>query len=256
MQEDCQDLCAKVPAFADQHATLKTPRSNRWKTKLERALDLATMAPPISSLATLRLIHWRRAVAGLNLHDSGRYLVVTNNRIWKIDSNRDIIVRRQQLTNWIAVVISGAALVLDLGTKAWVRASLPSPDGLDVASFLALRPRYNEGTTFGLLSGSTALGLLVLVAVNALAVFALWWWAAHTRERWVALGAALMAAGALGNLIDRLLVGMVTDFIGLHLGAWYSPIFNLADLWVIVGLLLALYGPRKPTRHGGNEAAS
>ena len=144
------------------------------------------------------------------------------------------------------MVVFAAALVFDLGTKAWVRASLPSPDGLELGSFLALRPWYNEGTTFGLLTGHTASGLVVLVTVNALAVFALWWWAAHTRERWVVLGAALMAAGALGNLIDRLLVGMVTDFIGVHLDAWYSLVFNLADVWVIVGLVLALYGPPSP----------
>jgi len=49
-----------------------------------------------------------------------------------------------------------------------------------------------------------------------------------------------VSAGALGNLIDRLIVGMVTDFIGLHLGVWYSPIFNLADVWVISLLPTAL----------------
>lgn len=154
----------------------------------------------------------------------------------------------------MAVVVFAAALVLDLGTKVWVRASLPSPHGLDVGPFLSFRPRYNEGTTFGLLSGDTTLGLVVLVTVNVLAVFALWRWIAHTQERWVALGAALMAAGALGNLIDRLLVGMVTDFIALDLGAWYSPIFNLADVWVIVGLLLALYGPSS-LRRGRDEGS-
>lgn len=110
--------------------------------------------------------------------------------------------------------------------------------------FLALRPRYNEGTIFGLLSGHTASDLMILTVVTALAVLALWRWAARTPELWVAVGAALMATGALGNLIDRLMVGMVTDFIGLHLGSWYSPIFNLADLWIIMGVLLVLYGPR------------
>lgn len=168
---------------------------------------------------------------------------LSTNRICEIDSNRDPAAYRRRRSNSVVAAISVAALVLDLGAKAWVRTSLPSPDGLDLIPFVALRPRYNEGTTFGLLSGHTTSGLLILMIVNAFAILVLWRWAARTREWWVAVGTALMAAGALGNLIDRLMTGMVTDFIDLHLGSWQLPIFNLADVWMIIGALLALYGP-------------
>lgn len=153
-----------------------------------------------------------------------------------------------------AAIVSVAALMLDLGTKMWVRASLPSPDGLDPLPFLALRPRYNEGTTFGLLSGGTTLGLTVLVTVTVLAILGLWWWVARAQGPQVIVGAGLMAAGALGNLVDQLTIGMVTDFIGLHVGGWYSVIFNLADIWLVLGSILVFFGSRERRNEGPGEA--
>lgn len=153
-----------------------------------------------------------------------------------------------------AAIVSVAALMLDLGTKMWVRASLPSPDGLDPLPFLALRPRYNEGTTFGLLSGGTTSSLSVLVTVTVLGILGLWWWVARAQGPQVLIGAGLMAAGALGNIVDRLTTGMVTDFIGLHVGGWYSVIFNLADIWVVLGSILVFFGSRESRKEGPGEA--
>ncbi|WP_292581559.1 signal peptidase II [Mesorhizobium sp. 65-26] len=156
----------------------------------------------------------------------------------------DVVSGRIYPVRTAAATISFAALILDLCTKGWVRASLPFPDGLDPLPFVALRPRYNEGTTFGLFSGETTMQLMSLVVVTVLGLVVLCWWFARAREPWVIIGASLMAAGALGNLVDRIVVGMVTDFIGLHLGSWYSPIFNLADIWVVSGSFLVLFGFR------------
>ncbi|WP_137935442.1 signal peptidase II [Mesorhizobium comanense] len=157
-------------------------------------------------------------------------------------------------TKAVAAIVSVAALMLDLGTKMWVRASLPSPDGLDPLPFLALRPRYNEGTTFGLLSGGTTTDLMVLVTVTVLAILGLWWWVARAQGPQVIVGAGLMAAGALGNLVDRLTIGMVTDFIGLHVGGWYSVIFNMADIWVVLGSILVFFGSRERRKEDPGEA--
>ncbi|MCZ8548203.1 signal peptidase II [Mesorhizobium qingshengii] len=170
------------------------------------------------------------------------------------ESKRDVAAGRLRPGKTLAAIVSVAAFVLDLGTKSWVRASLPSPDGLDPLPFLALRPRYNEGTTFGLLSGGTTSSLTVLVTVTVLAVVGLWWWVARAQGPRVILGAGLMAAGALGNLVDRLSIGMVTDFIGLHVGGWYSVIFNLADIWVVLGSILVFFGSRGIHKKGPDEA--
>ena len=161
------------------------------------------------------------------------------------ESERSAVARRLYRAKTVAAAISVTAFVLDLGTKGWVRASLPSPDGFDPLPFLALRPRYNEGTTFGLLSGGTVSSLMVLGTVTVLALLALWWWVARAQGPRVIVGAGLMAAGALGNLVDRLMIGMVTDFIGLHVGGWYSVIFNLADVWIVLGSILVFSGSRE-----------
>lgn len=166
------------------------------------------------------------------------------------ESKRDVAAGRHHPAKAVAAIVSVAALILDLGTKMWVRASLPSPDGLDPLPFLALRPRYNEGTTFGLLSGGTTTDLMVLVTVTVLAILGLWWWVARAQGPQVIVGAGLMAAGALGNLVDRLTTGMVTDFIGLHVGGWYSVIFNMADIWVVLGSILVFFGSRERRKEG------
>lgn len=128
-----------------------------------------------------------------------------------MNGNRDVGgpagTHRRTGARWVVAVIAGVALAVDLATKAWVRASLPSPEGLDPAPFLALRPMFNEGTTFGFLSVRTESGLLLLTVVTPVIVLGLAWWAARARELQIAIGAALVAAGALGNLIDRQLVG-------------------------------------------------
>lgn len=58
---------------------------------------------------------------------------------------------------------------------------------------------------------------------------------------WLAIGLALIMGGALGNLIDRLWLGMVIDFIDIHAGGWHWPAFNIADSAVCVGAVLYVF---------------
>jgi signal peptidase II len=162
----------------------------------------------------------------------------------KHETERDRVADKLQSFKRLVATFSVAALVLDLATKAWARKSLPSPDGFQLSPSLALRPRYNDGTMFGLLSGSTTLNFTILGTATLLVIVVLVRWAVYAKRRWITLGASLMATGALGNLIDRLIVGMVTDFVDVHVGSWGLPIFNLADIWMVVGLFLVLLDSR------------
>ncbi len=143
-----------------------------------------------------------------------------------------------------AVLIAGIGLFADLATKAWARVSLRGGD-VELFPPLSLRLRYNAGTTLGILPGSAGLwiGVLVIVVVIVLG------WTTLKSSRRAATAVALVVAGASGNLIDRLLVGMVTDFVAVGWGSWQAPIFNLADVLIVTGVaLLLLRGlrPRKP----------
>lgn len=130
----------------------------------------------------------------------------------------------------------------DLAVKALVRWGLHSSD-LELGPFLALRLRFNEGSTFGLLPAGPAIWLVVGV-VAFVALFG-WWFA--PRSGWpTALGAALVSAGGIGNLADRWLEGRVTDFVAIRVSDWQLPIFNLADVFLVLGALVLIWPRPKP----------
>ena len=94
--------------------------------------------------------------------------------------------------------------------------------------------------TFGLFAGSGAVGRWALSAVASLIIGALLAWIWRTRSAVTAAAAGLIAGGAIGNLVDRLRFGAVTDFIDLHWGAAHWPTFNLADAAIVCGVALLL----------------
>ena len=188
-------------------------------------------------------------------------------------------MRRRSLLVFLAVL--GLTFAFDQGSKAWARTLPVSPQGCEQpAELLAHRcggvPQpitdgslgqvwswelaYNPGAAFSSLAGGA--GSVILLSVLAmLALAGIGVVAARTREdeRWKRFALALIAGGALGNLVDRLRDGAVTDFIrwSWHDHVW--PIFNVADAALLVGVvLLAASGLRKarvPGARGAHAAA-
>ncbi len=136
----------------------------------------------------------------------------------------------------LAGALCAAVVAADQAVKAAVEASLALGEDVDVLGPLSLTLVHNEGIAFGLAGGA---GLpLVLIAAAALGVIGYLFSRDPTRPwMWVATG--LLAGGAIGNLIDRIASGAVTDYIDV--GSW--PAFNLADVAVTLGvaLLVLLY---------------
>jgi signal peptidase II len=141
---------------------------------------------------------------------------------------------------------SAAVLVLavaaDAGSKAWAVSRLSGGHDITVpGGLLRLQLIVNHGAALGLGSGDEP--LLAVVALAGLILLGTW--AVRAAGRAERFGAALAAAGAAGNLIDRLarapgvLHGGVVDW--LHV-SFYGPTFNLADVWLRAGLLIALIG--------------
>ena len=131
----------------------------------------------------------------------------------------------------LAGALAAAVLVVDQVSKALVRDDLLVGEHADVIGPISFTHAKNNGVAFGLAAGGGA--LLVLITVAALGVLG-WWFSRNTGKKgaWVATG--LIAGGALGNLIDRIFAGEVTDFIDL--GAW--PPFNVADIAITLGVAL------------------
>ncbi|NDY41580.1 signal peptidase II [Dissulfurirhabdus thermomarina] len=102
---------------------------------------------------------------------------------------------------------------------------------------------FNTGVAFGLLAGGGAWRRLFLlaVAVAALAAMAAVLGRRPGRSAPLLYGAALVAGGAAGNMVDRLRYGAVVDFLDFHLGAYHWPAFNAADSAITVGAALMAF---------------
>lgn len=134
------------------------------------------------------------------------------------------------------LILAGAAL--DLAAKAWARASLePYGPPADFLPFISLRLSFNKGVSFSLLSFDHDGGKLALLVFTGLLTvgLAVWTYRAHGHER---LSLSVILAGALGNVLDRAIYGAVTDYLDLHFGDWHPFIFNLADVWISIGVVL------------------
>ena len=127
--------------------------------------------------------------------------------------------------------LSLAVVALDQLTKRAVRSSITPGEERGVLPGIDLVNTRNRGVAFGFLPGSH-LGVTVLIGVALLALLA--YFARHSDRRLIWLPTGLLVGGALGNIVDRVRQGAVTDFIKLPLG-W--PPFNLADAAITLGIL-------------------
>jgi signal peptidase II len=137
-------------------------------------------------------------------------------------------------------VVVGAAVALDAATKAWALAGLePGQTEHALGGLLPLTLGFNRGIAFGLHVGPSSRFVFTLLAVLVLAAAIALYRATPMQRRWQRLALCFMCAGAIGNLLDRLLRDRgVVDFIGPYdLGFMVWPIFNLADVWVVIGTL-------------------
>ena len=131
------------------------------------------------------------------------------------------------------------AIIADQLVKQWVEASLRLHEQVEVIPFLALYRTHNTGIAFSMFSDMGDTGLIVLTLGVTLFVG---WLALRSEpgDRWARLGFALIIGGALGNLVDRVMLGYVIDYVLFHTPAWSFAIFNLADAFISVGAALVI----------------
>jgi signal peptidase II len=152
--------------------------------------------------------------------------------------------------HWLALVaIALAALVADQVTKQIVVSTLDRGESFEVLGPLSIHHVHNSGIAFGIFA--TWAGPITLL--TALAIFWMVGYFARAGARHPVLPIALgfLIGGSLGNLVDRIRLGHVTDFLDLT----YWPAFNLADTFIVSGvgillaaLVLAERAPRAPRR--------
>jgi signal peptidase II len=149
---------------------------------------------------------------------------------------------------WLrAVAVTAVVVALDQATKALVRANVELGDRDGVFPGVELVHVRNEGVAFSRFSGG---GTIVTVIVAAALVALLAYFVTHLNKPLVWLPTGMLLGGALGNIIDRVRDGAVTDFIKLP--AW--PAFNVADVSITFGVLLLLYVTERPRDGAARDA--
>ncbi|MEM7482715.1 MAG: signal peptidase II [Acidobacteriota bacterium] len=140
------------------------------------------------------------------------------------------------------LAITLLVVALDRWTKKWIEGDFTLGESREViAGFFDLVYRKNTGAAFGLFArpeaGETS-WLLIAIGMLALVAVAVYFVVASPEATALLTALALVLGGAIGNLIDRLAQGAVTDFLEFYVGTYYWPAFNVADSAITVGIVL------------------
>jgi signal peptidase II len=150
---------------------------------------------------------------------------------------------QKRIAWWYALIFLGIVailLILDIITKEWIRANLPLGGSFPEIWRLNIVHVQNTGSAFGLFTNQAF--LLSIVAIAGLVVVLLFFRYLRDLGFMGGLALSLIFVGALGNLIDRLRFGYVTDFIYVRLwGNVFWPAFNVADSAITVGAILLAF---------------
>ena len=139
---------------------------------------------------------------------------------------------------------SFAVVVLDQATKIAAQTWIDPAASIELAPMLDLVIAYNTGAAFSILStaGGWQRWLFIGLAVAICAFIVHWLRDLPRGARRTPLALSLILGGAVGNVIDRVRIGAVVDFIDFHVGDWHWPAFNVADSAICVGAALLVTG--------------
>jgi len=141
------------------------------------------------------------------------------------------------------LLLAGGLFMVDQVTKAWAVRRLRFSEPMSVIDgFLNFAYAQNTGVAFSMLDshGDTGRwGLSIVAGIAGVLVLYFFWRTPRSDDR--ILGAlTLLLAGIAGNVVDRVRLGFVVDFIDVQFGSWHYPTFNVADTLIVVGAILMI----------------
>jgi signal peptidase II len=150
----------------------------------------------------------------------------------------------RNLVRWLGLAL--VVTLADQASKRWITAWMGTDPIRRVNDYFDLVLAHNQGAAFSLLADASGwqryffsgIALAALLFIGILIV-------RHANNRRFCFGLSLIMGGALGNLVDRVLLGTVTDFIQWHVGQHYWPAFNLADSAITLGVAVLLWDSLK-----------
>ncbi len=156
--------------------------------------------------------------------------------------------------------VAAIALLLDQVTKWYIRRTVGLYESIVVLdSFFHITHVRNAGGAFSLFAGTPSavrLPFFLLVSIVAVTALLLFVRRVDPQRRLLLFGLGAILGGALGNFVDRMTSGEVTDFLDFHWHGWYWPAFNVADSFISTGMMiLLLYSFFVREESGGDQLA-
>ena len=136
------------------------------------------------------------------------------------------------------IVFALAGLVVDQAHKVWMLGpfAIAEKGRVSVLPFLDLVMVWNQGVSYGLFQQGSDAGRWLLVVIGLLGAVLFAWWLSKAENALAAISTGLIIGGALGNVVDRIRFGAVADFFLFHVGSFEWYVFNLADVWIVMGV--------------------
>lgn len=140
---------------------------------------------------------------------------------------------------WLGLAL--IVIVSDQVTKTLITDVFAHGDSREITSFFNLVRAHNAGAAFSFLADASGWQRWFFVGLGGVAsVFIVWMLRSHRDERLLCFALSMILGGAIGNVVDRLRLGHVIDFIQLHYAGWAFPSFNVADSAITLGAVLLI----------------
>jgi len=132
--------------------------------------------------------------------------------------------------------------LLDQASKWWiVEHVMRPPQVIPLAPFFNLVLGHNRGVSFGMFNMHSPMGRWILAALALAICVALVIWMWRAEKILVAAALGLIVGGAVGNVVDRVVVGAVVDFLDFHAAGYHWPAFNVADMAITCGAAVLIW---------------
>ena len=153
------------------------------------------------------------------------------------------------------LTLSAIVIGLDQFTKSWITSGFQLGDSITITSFFNLVLAYNTGAAFSFLAGAGSWQRVFFIAIAVIASIVIVYLMRKPQNAMLMNSAlALILGGAIGNVIDRVRLGHVVDFIQVHAAGYYFPAFNVADSAITVGAALLIWDSfHKPSLSNASE---
>lgn len=139
--------------------------------------------------------------------------------------------------SFAVATVLGLPFAMDLIVKKWAQDSLEYGQPIAVIPGFNLTLLYNPGVSFGLFPIGSSTGLQLMLSLQSALCLGIGVYAWSIRKSGLVWPLLLLLSGALANLVDRFFNGAVTDYLDFYVGSSHWPAFNLADVWITLGVV-------------------